>query len=39
MSRLGVGERLAVDVGHAPRDAGSVAGLVGAVRELERGVQ
>ena len=39
MSRLALGERPAVDVGHAARDARPVAGLVGAVRELERRVE
>ena len=36
---VGVGERLAVGVGHAARDARAVAGLVGAVGELERRVE
>ena len=36
---VGAREWVAVGVGHAARDAGPVAGLVGTVRELERGVQ
>ncbi len=36
---VGARERVAVGVGHPARDAGPVAGLVGAVRELERSIE